>query len=248
MKGTLITLSLTGLAALSSIKAGSFEDGNREFATGDFSAAVESYQKSLKEGGPDAAVYYNLGNAWQSEKKYGPAILAYERATLLTTRDPDLAANLALARKAATAFEEPELHPKVDAAIRYLSRNEWSWLVAGSASLLGMLALLGGLLKWPVRWTRQLGAAVAVVAGLVIAAGSTALWLRRGEAMRGIVLVENAAIRLSPFGNAESLGSAVSGRVVRLGQKNGNFRYIEVPGTELKGWLAEAEVASVEGR
>lgn len=245
MKGSLITLLLAGIAALPLIQAGSFEDGNREFAAGDFPAAVESYQKALEADGPDAAVYYNLGNAWQSEKKYGPAILAYERARLLTPRDPDLAANLALARKAATAFEEPELHPKVDATICYLSRNEWSLLVAGSALLLGALALLRGLMKWPVRWTRQLGAAVAVLAGLVIAAGSTVLWLRRSEAARGIVLVENAAVRLSPFGSAESLGTAVPGRVVHLGKKSGDFQYIEVSGTELKGWLANADVAAI---
>ncbi len=225
--------------------AATLADANQHFADGDFYAAAASYQKLLDDGGPDAAVYYNLGNAYQSEKKYGPAILAYERARLLTPRDPDLQANLTMARKAATAFEESELHPRVDAVLIYLSRNEWSWLVAGGALFLGVYVLLRGLMKWSLRWTRQAGNALAVVAALGIVAGSMALWLRRAEAVRGIVLTENASVRLSPFEKAEALGTATPGRVVRLGEANGDFRYIEVPGTSLKGWLVKADVAAV---
>ncbi len=245
MKQTLIQLVLTWLVACCVGNAATLADANQQFADGDFSKAATSYQKLLDDGGPDAAIYYNLGNALQSEKEYGPAILAYERARLLTPRDPDLQANLMMARKAATAFEEPELHPRVDAVLGYLSRDEWSWLVAGGALFFGGYALLRGLMKWPLRWTRLLGGALAVVAGLGIVAGSVALWLRRGEAVRGIVLTENAPVRLSPFEKAEALGTAMPGRVVRLGETKGDFRYIEVPGTGLKGWLAKVDVAAV---
>ncbi len=245
MKRHLISLVLTCFAACCVGNAATLDEANKQFADGDFSAAAASYQKLLDDGGPDAAVYYNLGNAYQSEKDYGPAILAYERARLLKPRDPDLQANLEMARKAATAFEEPELHPRVDAVLAYLSRNEWSWLVVGGALFLGAFSVARGLAKWPLRWTRQLGNALAVVAGIAIVAGSVALWLRRGEAARGIVLTENASVRLSPFEKAEVLGTASPGRVVRLGDSNDGFRYIEVPGTALKGWLSKADVAAI---
>lgn len=245
MKRNFIRWVLPWLAAFSVGNAATLEDANQQFAEGDFSEAAASYQKLLGDGGPDAAVYYNLGNAYQSEKNFGPAILAYERARILTPRDPDLLANLAMARKAATAFEEPELHPRVDAVLGYLSRDEWSWAVAGGALILGVYSLLRGLVKWPVRWTRQLGGMLAVVAGFGIVAGSAALWLRRGESARGIVLTENASVRLSPFEKAEALGTAMPGRVVRLGESNGDFKYIEIPGTTLNGWLAKADVAAI---
>jgi hypothetical protein len=221
--------------------ATAFEDANQQFKSGDFAGAAAAYEKIIEAEGPRASVYFNLGNSYQQLKQYGPAILAYERARLLTPRDPDLLANLALARKAATAFEEAGLHPWLDAVVNRLSRNEWSWLVAGSALFLGVLALVGGAVKLPRR-----GVLISAgVAGLTIAAASTALYLRRGEIVRGIVLSEGATVRLSPFENAESLGTPGPGRTVRLGAKNGDFQYIEVPGAGLKGWLASKDVAVI---
>lgn len=221
--------------------AAAFDDANQHFKSGDFAGAAAAYEKIIAAEGPRASVYYNLGNSYQQLKQYGPAILAYERARLLTPRDPDLLANLALARKAATAFEETGLHPWWDAVVNRLSRNEWSWLVAGSALFLGLLAVAGGVVRLPRR-----GVLIsASVAGFLIAAASMALYLRRGEAVRGIVLSEGATVRLSPFEKAESLGTPGPGRTVRLGAKNGDFQYIEVPGANLNGWLASKDVAAV---
>lgn len=227
--------------------ATAFDDANQQFKSGDFAGAAAAYEKTLADEGPRATVYFNLGNSYQSLKQYGPAILAYERARLITPRDPDLLANLALARKAATAFEESGRNPRVEAAINYLSRNEWSWLVAGAAVFLGGLAVVCGAVRLPQR--ARLGAKVASgVAGLAIVVGVTALYLRRDEASRGIVLAENATVRLSPFEQAEVLGTPGPGRTVHLGATNGDFRYAEVAGTNLRGWLAAKEVGAIGGR
>ena len=184
---------------------------------------------------------------FRSLKQYGPVILAYERARLLTPRDPDLLANLALARKAATAFEESGLNPRLEAALNYLSRHEWSWLVVGGALLVGVLAVVGGVVKLPQR-LRTVALMTGGVAGLVIVAGAAALYLRRDEAGRGIVLTENATVRLSPFEKAESLGTPGPGRLVHLGVETGGFRYVEIANTNLKGWLAGNDVAAISGK
>ena len=234
------------LLGASPVFATAFDAANQQFKSGDFTGAAVSYEKILTADGPRAAVYYNLGNSYQSLKQYGPAILAYERARLLTPRDPDLLANLALARKAATAFEESALNPRLEAALNYLSRHEWSWLVAGAALLVGVLAVVGGAVKLPQR-LRTAALTVCGVAGFVIALGAAALFLRRDEASRGIVLTENATVRLSPFEKAESLGTPGPGRSVQLGTMNGDFHYVEVGGTSLKGWLAAKDVAAISG-
>lgn len=233
------------LAAASSASAGSFEQANQQFAAGDFKAAAASYEKSIADDGPDAAAYFNLGNAYQSLKQYGPAILAYERARLLTPRDPDLRANLTLARKAATAFDEPGRNPRLEAAIGYLSRNEWSWLVVGGALSLGVLSVAAGVMNLRRRGLRNPAIACGILAGMAIATGSTALYLRKDEANRGIILSGETAVRLSPFEKAESVGTASAGRVVRLGEKNGDFIYIEAPGTSIRGWVADSDVAAI---
>jgi tetratricopeptide (TPR) repeat protein len=213
---------------------------NRHFANGDFSQAAANYEKLLAEHGPDATIYYNLGNSYQQLKQYGPAILAYERAKLLTPRDPDLLANLSRARKAAAAFGESGMHPRFEAVITYLSRN-----VVGSALFLGVSALICGAVRVPTRGLRQTLFVSAFGAAVLCGTGATALYLRRAEASLAIVLTDTAAVRLSPFETAESIGTPGPGKQVRLGEKKGDFHYITIPGTQLSGWLADHEVAAI---
>lgn len=218
-----------------------FEEANQRFKSGDFVGAAATYEKLLADEGPRASVYYNLGNCYQSLKKYGPAILAYEQARLLTPRDPDLLANLSLARKAVAVVEDVAIHPWFDAVIRYLSRHEWSWVLVGSAMVLGALGLGCGVLTRSRRFT--IGAAGLSAIVLLLSAG--VLYLRQGESLLGVVLSENAAVRLSPFEKAESLGTAGQGRLVRMGPKNGNFQHVEVPGSSLQGWLDVKDVRAI---
>jgi tetratricopeptide (TPR) repeat protein len=234
-----------GTAPVRAAEPAAFEQANQQFQKGEFAATAAAYEQILVTEGPRAAVYYNLGNSYQRLARYGHAILAYERARLLSPRDQDLLANLVLARKAATAFEEPGPQPRLDAALHYFSRNEWSWWVAASALCLGGLSLLRGLVAMPRRGWRQVTLAAAAVAGLTLIAGAAALYLRRDEAALGIILTDKAAVRLSPFEQAESLGTPGLGRSVRLCGASGDFRYVEVPGTSLHGWLAARDVAAI---
>ena len=223
-----------------------FEEANREFQGGRYATAAADYEKLLAAEGPRAAVYYNLGNCYQRLGQYGPAILAYERARLLTPRDPDLAANLALARKAAAAFEDGGGHLYLAAAANYLSRNEWSWLAAGGALLLGGLAAVCGIAGLPRRGLRQAAITAVALAVMAMLAGSAALYHRRDERNHGIVLTDKAEVRLSPFDKAEVLGTPGVGRMVHLRDRSGRYCYIEVPGTELHGWIADGDAASIE--
>jgi len=236
---------LLGNAPLRAAGSAALEQANQRFATGDYAGAATDYDKLLTTEGQRASVLYNLGNSYQRLDQYGPAILAYERARLLTPRDPDLLANLTLARKAAAAFEDTRRSPRLDALLNHFSRNEWSWLVAGAALFLGALAILGGALGLPRRGWRPATMAAAILAGLALVSGASSLYLRRDETNRGIVLSAVAAVRLSPFDKAEVLGNPGAGRCVYLGASNGTFRYVEVPGTNLRGWMADTEVSAI---
>ena len=92
---------------------------------------------------------------------------------------------------------------------------------------------------------RRVVVTASCVAGLALLAGSAVLYLRRGEATRGVILSAAATVRLSPFEKAESLGTPGAGRVVQLGVKIGGFQYIEVPATNLHGWVARQDVAAI---
>jgi len=232
-------------APLQAAGVSALEQANQRFAAGNYAAAAADYDQILTIDGPRASVLYNLGNSYQRLEQYGPAILAYERARLLTPRDPDLLANLTLARKAATAFEDPRRNPRLEAMLNHYSRDEWSWLVAGAALFLGGLAVLSGALGLPRRSWCPAVIIAASLAGLALVCGAGALYLRRDEAARGIVLNAKAGVRLSPFDQAEVLGTPGAGHSVRLGAANGPFHYVEVPGTSLCGWMADSEVAAI---
>ena len=239
---------LLGLSALLISATTAFADigdANKLFQAGDFSAAADAYQKVIESDGSSAALLYNLGNSQYRLGQYGPAILSYERAKLLAPRDPDLLANLTLARKAATVFDKGSFDPRLEAVLTWLSLNEWSWLVVGAAIWIGVLSVMGGVVRLSRPATRKFAAASLVFASLIILAGATALFLRRDERTRGIVLSKDAAIRLSPFEKAETIGTPGAGRIVHVGEKNGGYFYITVPGTELHGWMAGADVARI---
>ena len=226
-------------------KSGSFDQANQSFQSGDFAAAASAYQQDINANGPSAALLYNLGNSQYRLGQYGPAILSYERAKLLTPRDPDLLANLNLARKAATVFDKGSYDPRLGAVLAWLSKNEWAWLVVGSALWLGAISVFGGALRMICPATRRAMIGSTIIAGVFIAAGVTALFLRRHEDTRGIVLSKDAAVHLSPFEKAEAIGTPGAGRIVWMGEKNGGYFYISVPGTELHGWMAEKDVEMI---
>jgi hypothetical protein len=240
-----LSISLLCLVSLTAAGADRFDEASRLFAAGDTAGAATVYQEVLRSDGPDASVFFNLGNCEQKLGKYGPAILAYERARLLDPRDPDISANLALARKAAAVFEETGGYPRLDAILRYLSLNEWSWLVAGAALFLGILAVVCGSVRLPKGWLPPAVRASVAVAVLLVCAGAAALYLRRDEGKCGVVLTDGATVRLSPFETAESLGSPGPGRIVHMLKAEGGYHFVEVPGTGLRGWMSGKDVSAI---
>jgi len=75
-----------------------FFKANQAYREGRLQEAVDGYLHLIRSGCEGAAVYYNLGNAYLKADRLGYAVWAYERALLLTPRDPDLRFNLSHAR------------------------------------------------------------------------------------------------------------------------------------------------------
>ncbi len=246
MRNFLYVMILWGAAQVT--WAAAFDDANAAFKNGEFEKAAEQYESVLKSDGPSAAVYYNLGNTYQRLGQFGPAILAYERAKQITPRDPDLRANLDLARKAASAFDGSEGNENTEAFLGYFSRNEWSWILVGAAFLGAGIIFLAGCKRLEGRWLRRVSVAGVCASVLVIGIASTVLILRKGESDLAVVVSEDAVVRLSPFETAGAVGTPGAGKMVKLGKREGDFRYVTVPGQGLNGWMAEEDVGAISGR
>ncbi len=243
MRKFLLSLVLTFMSMLP-CWAGVFEDANAKFKSGDFAAAASAYENVISQEGPSLAALYNLGNSYHQAKKYGLAILAYERALLIRPHDADVHANLKIARRAAKVIDERDSYTWWDHFTHALSRHQWSWLVLGAALFAGLVFLLNGIMTWQRKTRFGLFGAAVFSLGLT-AIGGSALYVRRTESKQGIVISPEAEVRLSPFEKAESQGKIAQGNRVILGERNGDFYYINVANSSLSGWISASEVAAI---
>ena len=159
------------------LHAGSWEDANAAFASGDYAQAAPLYEKLIERDGPAAARLFNLGNTYAKLNQPGPAVLSYERAALLAPRDADIRANLKLTRPAnAATLQSPP--PWWMAPLYWLSLNEWSWTTA-----LGITLLTGSVLMH--QWFCRSFSKDAAPAAVLWHAGGLPPLAPEGLALRG---------------------------------------------------------------
>lgn len=95
-KFTTIIVALMILSPLSSM-AVTKQNADAEYQKKNYQQAILDYQELLKQG-VSADIYYNLGNAYYRTDNITQAVLAYERALLLSPGDGDIRFNLEMAR------------------------------------------------------------------------------------------------------------------------------------------------------
>ncbi len=219
---------------------------NAYYSAGDYQRAADEYEKILDAKGHNADVYYNLGNAYQRLKRYGHAILAYERALLIDPRDPDIRANLEQARKEISDFSESGQTSPSASFRKFFSRNELSWIAVCAAFAACGTVFFAGCKRLKNRWPRRVAFGVVATSLLVLVVAGTVLYLRSDEGTRAVIISDDGVIRLSPFSDAEVVATPKPGRVVGLGGKVAGFRYVTIPDQGLSGWMAEVDVERIE--
>jgi len=117
------------------------------YQTGDYAAAINSYEQLLKNEYSSAALHYNLGNAYFRKNKMGKAVLHMERAALINPRDKDIQHNLRIIKnKTEDQFETiPDFFVSRwwSTIQKTLSPTGW-----GIVTLLILWAGIGGLILW----------------------------------------------------------------------------------------------------
>jgi tetratricopeptide (TPR) repeat protein len=168
-----VLLSL--IALLGAMPLGSaFDEANRAYESNDYAGAVRQYEAIVAAGAADAALFYNLGNAYFRLGQVAPAIANYERALQRDPRLEPAQANLRyalaatdrnLARPLRSRWEEGLLF--WDDALRY-----------GEVRTLAMLswAAFWAALLWRVIKRHRFQIPVIIVALLAAGAFMTSLY------------------------------------------------------------------------
>jgi tetratricopeptide (TPR) repeat protein len=215
-------------------------EANRLYEAGQFAESVVVYQALVDAGVEDGTLYYNLGNAYFKVGDLGYAVLNYRRAQRLRPRDPDVAANLQLAR----AQTRDQLEVEDEGALIGFVRSvlvEWTTLDEAAAIMLGLWTLLCALVVAAILWPcgRQgLRYGITVVA-VLLALGLLSLGIRMLD-MHGsspaVVVTQSVEVRSGPGVDYLTEFSLHAGTEVRVLEQRGDWVRIALPG-DLQGWV-----------
>jgi tetratricopeptide (TPR) repeat protein len=232
-------------AALGATADARFDAANAAFGAGRFDEARTGLEALGRDEGVSPALLYDLGNAAFRAGRTGEAVLAWERALALAPRDPDVAANLRQARRAA-GLPLPEPAPW-DRVALLATADGWAWLASACvwlAAALVLARLLGGraLAARPaVRGTVRAATALLVVVAAVAVAGGVTQVARRD---RGVVLGTDPMLRVAPYPSATASAPLAAGQVVRVERTHEGYVLVRTEDGKA-GWVPTAQLGLV---
>lgn len=248
----LLANSNTASAGSSAAAQEAMRTADQLYEAGQYAQAAQAYQQVVDQGFVESALFYNLGNAQFKRGDLGQAILNYRRAQQVAPRDPDVAANLAVARGLRTDQVEAVggggLLTQIGSAVGgWFALDEVAMVALGGWILFIFSLILFGSLKNGSAWRRRMRT-VLLVTTILFAAGvvtlGSAVYENRNDAA-GVIVTAEVAVRSGPGAQYVTGFTLHSGAEVDLVEVQGNWVRLALPGTELEGWLPASAVEAV---
>lgn len=201
-----------------------FEEGNRQYAAGDYKAALREYETVLASSWTSGALHYNVAGAHYRLGNLGAAVQHYEKARRLLPDRKRLQHNLSVVR--GQAQTPPPARRPVLARARASVRSWVSPLMLFAAGAVLFLASLA----WWARSSsdaearfRPRGTVAALMGGaLGLAALGLALSVPVDDG-RTVALRGPLTVRSAPAPEADSTAALPEGTVLRLIGREGDW-------------------------
>ena len=225
-------------------------EANARYDREEYTEAIQLYESLVEAGYHDVALYYNLGNAHLGNGDLGRAILAFLRARELSPRDPDVRANLELARD----LTVDRIVTERGSIIESVSYFGLQWLNRGMMGVvaLGMWAVcgiaIGGLLVWrafPMRPVAHVFAYLAVAATLASSLTFLSTLYANPYDNTGVVIVDAVEVLNGPGWQYSEEFIINSGAQVRMNDSRQGWVRVSLPGAELEGWVPSHAIEAV---
>ncbi|HCR04428.1 MAG TPA: hypothetical protein DIU18_04510 [Gemmatimonadetes bacterium] len=226
-----------------------FELGNQLYQEDDFAGAIDAYGAVLEAGWESPDLYYNLGNSYFKIGELGQSILQWERALAGSPGDPDVIANLELARSITADAVESLPRFWLFSAVRWwvdLIPRGLLIVIVGSVWL---VTAVGGILRISSRSVdaRRLGSWLALTGATVVLVLGTNLVVRElgiGRAELGVILEEVVSVQAAPSDEDNlTLFEIHEGTRVRIDQRAGDWVEVVLEDGKV-GWVP-AEVMEI---
>jgi tetratricopeptide (TPR) repeat protein len=258
---TVVFLTLIGLFAVnqtlllaksSATASDTMLTANQLYEAGQFAQAAQGYQQLVDQGYADSALFYNLGNAYFKQGDHGRAILYYRRAEQLAPRDPDVAANLELARAQTVdqleATDGEGFFSRLTQFVQgWLTLNELATITLGVWFLFAFLLIVFSGSKTGSAWRKGLQYGL-VVTSLALAVGIFALascLYAENNHSEGLVVASEVNVTSGPGSQYVTEFTLHNGAEVNLVETRGNWVRLALPGGELQGWAPASAVEAV---
>lgn len=238
----LFALFLAGapLAAQSPDAAQQFDEANRLYAEKDYDGARGAYEKIVKSGTTNPAVFLNLGHTEYRLERPALAAINYRRALAL---DPsDTAARSSLEHVQRELGQHSQGVGFADLAGQYISFD--------------LLALLGSLLFWAglllvvfAVFSAKCRTGLLVLGIFVAVAGATAVsvsWAgdSRIALSQTSIVTDDAVARSAPAENGQKLSDLKKGAAVRVIAARDDWSLVRLP-VGIDGWVPSASLEAV---
>jgi len=220
--------------------AQSFDEANRLYAEKDYEGARVAYEKMVKSGTQNPAVFLNLGHAEYRLERPALAAINYRRALALDPADT--------AARSSLEHVQRELGQSA-AGIGFAD-------LAGQYISFDLLVLLGSLLFWAglllvvfAVYSQKRRTGLLVLGVFIAMAGSTAVavsWAgdsRIALAQTSIVTEETVA-RSAPAENGQKLSDLKKGAAVRVIASRDEWSLVRLP-VGIDGWVPSQNLESV---
>lgn len=233
-----IVAAASGHAAAAEDLTAAFDRANRFYEQGKYDEAISGYRALVQGGHASAALYFNLGNAYQKSGHPGAAIANYRLAQRLAPRDPDIAANLRFARESAGGANRPGR--RWERLANVLSINELALMSAGLVWLWLLLLAAGQFRRqWSVSlrpWRTAAGIIAVAAVAWTLLVGQT----RLGASM-AVVTAREAVVRYGPFEEAQTSYTVRDGAELTVLERKDNWLQVQ-DGARRTGWLRANDV------
>lgn len=222
-----------------------FSAGNEAYFRGDFTAAVQHYERLVAAGVHDPDVYFNLATARARLGQLGHAVLYFERCLWLRAGDELAeqglsAARAALGKRRAEREGEATLKtrpPLADALVARVSADTLAWsLLVFNLLFFAALFARSRARRDGVHLGLTIAAPLLALLGLTAAAGLAFKTQAGAEGDAAIVLRDGAELREGPDPHAQVRTRAHEGQDARVLRREGSFARVALS-QGAHGWI-----------
>lgn len=238
MSRCLQLLTLWVLGATATLHAGV---GEAAYERGDYVGALQAWRAQADQDGVTADLLSAIGNAeWKLGHK-GRAMVCWERALLLSPRDPVALAGIKHAQGAGGTDRPTQTWSENYAA--FLGAD--LWLILGVLGFWGTLlaVLVPQLRRQPMGdWTQR----VLITSATLFALSIPGLYGAYTLASRAVVRRTEVSVKLTPTALGEALNGTAEGDVLRTGRKLNGHTYVTAADGK-GGWVKSTELEPIWG-